>query len=102
MKEFIVDVWEVRKQKLYGEDTCPSHHQCQTLAGDAGPVTGGGGLRVSKMGKLHNKVSFMYTVVMCMLVIVAPPIVVGAWSMAFLLGQHVIILTSCHSCNTLP
>ena len=27
--------------------------------------------------------------VMCMLVIVAPPIVMGAWSMAFLLGQHV-------------
>ena len=55
MKEFIVDVWEVRKQKLYGEDTCPSHHQCQTLAGDAGPVTGGGGLRVSKLGKLQDK-----------------------------------------------
>ena len=55
LKEFIVDVWEVRKQKLYGEDTCPSHHQCQTLAGDAGPVTGGGGLRVSKMGRLQDK-----------------------------------------------
>ena len=38
VKEFIVDVWEVRKQKLYGEDTYPSHHQCPTLAGDAGPV----------------------------------------------------------------
>ena len=24
------------------------HHQCQTLAGDAGPVTG-------RMGKLHDK-----------------------------------------------
>ena len=23
VKEFIVDVWELRKQKLYGEDTCP-------------------------------------------------------------------------------
>ena len=55
MKEFIVDEWEVRKQKLYGEDAFPSHHQCQTLAGDAGPVTGGGGLRVSKMGKLQDK-----------------------------------------------
>ena len=55
MKEFIVDVWEVRKQKLYGEDACPSHHQCQTLAGDAGPVTGVGGLRVSRMGKLQDK-----------------------------------------------
>ena len=57
VKEFIVDVWEVRKQKLYGEDTCPSHHQCQTLAGDTRPVTGGGGLRVSKMGKLQDRVS---------------------------------------------
>ena len=52
MKEFIVDVLEVRKQKLYGEDTCPSHRQCQTVTGDAGPVTGGGGLGVSNMGKL--------------------------------------------------
>ena len=26
---------------------------------------------------------------MCILVIVAPPIVMGAWSMAFLLGRHV-------------
>ena len=49
------------------------------------PVTGGGGLRVSKMGMLRDKVSFMYTVVVCVLVIVAPPIVVGAWSIAFLL-----------------
>ena len=65
---------------------CPSHQQCQTLAGDAGPVTGGGGLRVSKMGKLQDMgklvswVSFMcrYVVVMYMLVIVAPPIVMGA------------------------
>ena len=39
----------------YGEDACPSHHQCQTLAGDAGPFTGGGGLRVSKMGNLQDK-----------------------------------------------
>ena len=53
--ELIVDVWEVRKMKLYGEDACPSHHQFQTLAGDAGPVTGGGGLRASTMGKLQDK-----------------------------------------------
>ena len=57
VKELIVVVWEVRKQKLYGKDTCPSHRQCQTLAGDAGPVTGGKGLSVSKMGtcKLQDK-----------------------------------------------
>ena len=52
VKKYIIDVWEVRKQKLFGEVTCSSHHQCQTLAGDAGPVTGGAGLRVSKVGKL--------------------------------------------------
>ena len=86
MKEFIVNVWEVRKQKLYGEDTSPNHHQCQTLAGDAGPVTGSGGLRDSKMGKLQDKGKL---VVMCMVVIAALPIVVGAWPMAYLLRQHV-------------
>ena len=31
----------------------------------------------------------MYTAVMCMVVIVALPIVVGEWSMVFLLRQHV-------------
>ena len=54
VKEFIVDVWEVRKQKLYGKDAYPSHHQCHTLAGYAGPVTGGGGL-VSWVAKLQDK-----------------------------------------------
>ena len=32
---------------------------------------------------------YRYVVVICMLVIVASPIVMGAWSIAFLLGQHV-------------
>ena len=89
VKEFIVDVWEVRKQKLYSEDACPSHHQCQTLTGDAGPVTGGGsGLVRWVIISFRIRVSFMYTVVICMLyiVIVAPPIIVVVASlMAFLL-----------------
>ena len=46
-------------EKLYGEDTCPSHHQCQTLAGDAEPVTGDGGLRVSKMISCRLRVSWV-------------------------------------------
>ena len=41
----VVETWEVRKQNLYGEDTNPSQHQCQTLAGDPWPVIGVGGLR---------------------------------------------------------
>ena len=40
---------------------------------------------LGKLGKFHVQVCSG----MCMLVIVAPPIVMGAWSMAFLLGQHV-------------
>ena len=32
VKEFVVGVWEVRKQKLYSDDSCPS--QLQSLAED--------------------------------------------------------------------
>ena len=34
VKEFIVAVWEVRKQKLYGDDSYPGQLQRQSLAGD--------------------------------------------------------------------
>ena len=50
MKEFIVAVWEVRKQKLYGDDSYPGQLQHQSSAGDRGPVAGVGG-RVGKSGK---------------------------------------------------
>ena len=32
MKEYVVDVWDARKQKLYCDDSCPS--QLQSLAED--------------------------------------------------------------------
>ena len=32
VKEFVVGVWEAHKQKLYGDDSCPS--QLQSLAED--------------------------------------------------------------------
>ena len=32
VKEYVVGVWDVRKQKLYGDDSCPS--QLQSLAED--------------------------------------------------------------------
>ena len=54
MKEFIVAVWEVRKQKLYGDDSYPGQLQRQSSAGDRGPVTGVGG-RVGKLGVPHGK-----------------------------------------------
>ena len=99
---FFASKLEAKKQKLNGEDACPSHHQCQTLAGHAGPVTGvegSGLLRLVSCRIRVSWVSFMYryVVVMCMLVIVAPLIVMGAWSMAFLLGQHVKYYYCSHS-----
>ena len=33
VKQYIVDVWEVRKQILYGDDACPSHLQSQSSVG---------------------------------------------------------------------
>ena len=42
VKEYIVDIWEVRKQILYGNDTCP---QSQSSVGDLGGVTGVDGQR---------------------------------------------------------
>ena len=47
----------MRKQKLYGDDSYPGQLQCQSLAGDRGPVAGVGG-RVGKSGKFgisHGK-----------------------------------------------
>ena len=50
LTEFIVAVWEVRKQKLYGDDSYPGQFKRQSLARDRGPVAGVGG-RVGKSGK---------------------------------------------------
>ena len=50
VKEFIVAIWEVRKQKLYGDDSYPGQLQRKSSAGDRGPVAGVGG-RVGKSGK---------------------------------------------------
>ena len=38
VKEYILEIWEVRKQKLYGDDSCPCH--LQSSAGDLGVVSG--------------------------------------------------------------
>ena len=54
VKEFIVAVWEVRKQKLYGDDSYPGQLQHQSSARDWGPVAGVGG-RVGKSGVSHGK-----------------------------------------------
>ena len=46
-----MDIWEVRKQILYGDDTCPSHLQSQFSVGDLGGVTGVDGQRSGKLDK---------------------------------------------------
>ena len=44
VKRFIVDVWEARKIKLYGNDSCPSkllsQHSAENLAGTKGKLKG--------------------------------------------------------------
>ena len=46
-----MDVWEVRKQILHGDDACPSHLQSQSSVGDLGDVTGVDGQRSGKLDK---------------------------------------------------
>ena len=53
VKEFIVAVWEMRKQKLYGDDSYPGQLQYQSSAGDRGPVAGVG--KSGKSGISHSK-----------------------------------------------
>ena len=45
---------EVRKQKLYGDDSYPGQLQRQPSARDQGPVAGVGG-RIAKSGISHGK-----------------------------------------------
>ena len=45
VKEFIVNVFEVRKQKLYGDDSCPNQLQSQSSPGGLGVATGVEGQR---------------------------------------------------------
>ena len=51
-----MDVWEVRKQILYGDDACPSHLQSQSSVGDLGGVTGVDGHRSGKLDKRGKSV----------------------------------------------
>ena len=52
-----MDVWEVRKQILYGYDACPSHLRSQSLVGDLGDVTGVDGQRSGKLDKRRKSVN---------------------------------------------
>ena len=49
VKEFIVAIWNMQKQKVYGDDSYPGQLQRQSSAKDRGPVSGVGS-RVGKSG----------------------------------------------------
>ena len=50
MEEFVVAVWEVRKQKLCGDESYRGQLQRQSSARDQGPVAGVGS-RIAMSGK---------------------------------------------------
>ena len=53
VKEYLIDLWEVRKVKLYGEP-CSTQPQSQFLAGDPRDGTVIGGQRRGKFGKFSH------------------------------------------------
>ena len=53
VKEYIIDLWEVRKVKLYGEP-CSTQPQSQSSAGDLRDGTVVGGQRRGKFGRFSH------------------------------------------------
>ena len=53
MREYIIDVWEVRKVKVYGEP-CSTQPQSQSSAGDPRDGTVVGGQGRGKFGKFSH------------------------------------------------
>ena len=64
VKDYRVDVWELRKARLYDENLSVPQSQCQHLSGELGDVGDGGRLRC-----LHGKVDnhFVYVYMWCWL-----------------------------------
>ena len=58
VKDYIVDVWELRKARLYDENLSIPYSQCQSSSGELGDVEDSGRLRC-----LHGKVD---TTILCM------------------------------------
>ena len=60
VKDYIVDVWELRKARLYDENASISQSQCQNSSGEPEDVGGGGRLRCL-YGKVDTTISYMCT-----------------------------------------
>ena len=75
VKDYIVDVWELRKARLYDKNLSVPQSLCQNASEEPGDVGGGGRLRC-----LHGKVD---TTISCMCTCrVGSTSVPGVWSMA--------------------
>jgi hypothetical protein len=85
VKAYIVDVWEIRKARLYGDNPDVQQSQSQCLSGDLGDVAGRVGKLGCPVGKSGHPVGKLGGVIL------APPIIVGAWSMAGMLGWPLLV-----------
>ena len=82
VKAYIIDIWEERKSKLYGDVECAQQPRPHSPTGDLGEIAGINGQNSEGMcqggkpgtGKLYTDV--------------APPTPVGAWSIALGLRQR--------------
>ena len=77
VKDYIVEVWELRKARLYNENLSVPQSQCQNSSGELGDVGDGGSLSC-----LHGKVDTPFHV--CVHVVLALHYVLGAWCMMVL------------------
>ena len=82
MKEYVVGVWDAGKLKMYGDDSCPS--QLQSLAEDL-QLAGVEGQMDGKLSSSGEGGTDGKDLPVCACVCVAPPMIVGAWSMAVML-----------------
>ena len=58
VKDYIVDVWDLRKARLYDENLSVPQSQCQNASGEPGDVGGGGRLRCLH-GKVYTTISYV-------------------------------------------
>ena len=83
VKEYVVNIWEARKFKLYGDDSSQSQSSTGDLGGVAG-FEGHSGVGMCQGGKPDTGEFFnMYE---CMLLW---PVRTGAWSMAHVLQRRI-------------
>ena len=67
-KEFVVNMWEVRKQKLYGNDSCPNQLQSQFSPGGLRVQLGLRGKGMASYVAFVLYVEYLLVHVMCALV----------------------------------